>query len=201
MITAKEAIKQTMNTLNPTKEYTLDEERKQRRLDHLTETWNKICPPLYQDTKEELINQERLQRVFEWHPKQGRNLWIEGPSGAQKTRLAYLRLEDLYFEQGYGCWAVNAVEMCNRIQIADGKTREAEIERLSKYAVLLIDDLGKEPNTQQVNSSLYLLAEKRLAYKRTTIITANSYTRDRKDADLPTYRRLLENSLILEVQP
>ena len=187
-----------MNSINPTREFTLDDERKRRRMDHLNERWRMICPPLYRETSEEMIAKEKWDSVFSWHPNEERNLWIEGPSGSQKTRLAYIRLEDLHYVQGFGCWAVNAVEMCNRLQIADGKTREAEIERLSRFSVLLIDDLGKEPNTQQVNSSLYLLAEKRTANKKVTIITANLNTRERKDNDVPTYRRLLENALVLE---
>jgi len=199
MITAKEAITQAMNTLNPSKEYTLDQERSQRRLDALREKWGAICPPIYQETDTNLIDDKKQDAIFGWNPADKKNLWIKGPSGTQKTRLAFLRLEQLHFS-GWGCFAVNVVELANNLAIADGREREEKIEKLAKYAVLLLDDMGKEPNTQQVTSSLYLLAEKRMANKRVTIITSNSQTRAKTqdDTEYPTYRRLMENAVIVE---
>lgn len=199
MITSKEAIKQVMNTLNPSKEYTIDQERNRRRLDALREKWDAICPPIYQETDDNLIDDEKQNAIFGWNPEDKKNLWIQGPSGTQKTRLAFMRLGQLHFS-GWGCFAVNVVELANSLAIADGAEREEKIEKLAKYAVLLLDDMGKEPNTQQVTSSLYLLAEKRLANKRVTIITSNSQTRakTKDDTEYPTYRRLMENCVMVE---
>lgn len=199
MITAKEAITQVMNTLNPMKEFTIDKERSLRKLDILREKWATICPPIYQETDIDLIDSKKQNAVLGWNPSDKKNLWITGPSGTQKTRLAYLRLEQLHFS-GWGCFAVNVVELANNLAIADGREREQKIEKLAKYAVLLLDDMGKEPNTQQVTSSLYLLAEKRLANKRVTIITSNAQTRAKTqdDTEYPTYRRLMENAIIVE---
>lgn len=199
MITVKEAITQAMNTLNPTKEHTIEQERNRRRIDALNEKWDTICPPLYQETDVDLVDTKKQEAVFMWNPSDKKNLWIKGPSGTQKTRLAYLRLRQLHYS-GWGCFAVNVVELANSLAIADGSERDEKIEKLSKYAVLLLDDMGKEPNTQQVTSSLYLLAEKRLANKRVTIITSNSQTRAKtnEDTEYPTYRRLKENAIIVE---
>ena len=39
---------------------------------------------------------------------------------------------------GWGCFAVNVVELANSLVIADGSERDEKIEKLSKYAVLLL---------------------------------------------------------------
>ena len=81
------------------------------------------------------------------------------------------------------------VELANSLAIADGSERDEKIEKLSKYAVLLLGDMGKEPNTQQVTSSPYLLAEKRLANKRFTIITSNEHAKPNKRTHYRTRKK------------
>ena len=167
-----------------------------RLLNERKERWNKICPPLYKETDIKKIDRKRLEKVMSWNPKDGRNLWIKGETGKQKTRMAFLLIEKLLFE-GYSVEAINAVELGIKLSqpVWDGK--EKELERLSRYSVLLIDDLGKEPDTQSISQYLYLLVEKRYSHKKLTIITSNQL--QLKEAQRPTYRRLFENAKCAEV--
>ena len=167
-----------------------------RLLNERKERWNKICPPLYKETDIKKIDRKRLEKVMSWNPKDGRNLWIKGETGKQKTRMAFLLIEKLLFE-GYSVEAINAVELGIKLPQPVWDSKEKELERLSRYSVLLIDDLGKEPDTQSISQYLYLLVEKRYSHKKLTIITSNEL--QRKEAQHPTYRRLFENAKCAEV--
>lgn len=160
--------------------------------------WDKICPPLYRQTDRQRIeNKDLLKDIMNWNPVRGLNLCILGPTGKQKTRMAFLLLEKLLFINGYSVEAINAVELGMKLsrQVWDGK--EEELERISRYQVLLIDDLGKEPDTQTISQYLYLLVEKRYSHNKQTIITANESKE--KETQRPIYRRLMENALVVEV--
>jgi hypothetical protein len=64
--------------------------------------WDKICPPLYRQTDRQRIeNKELLKDIMNWNPIRGANLWILGPTGKQKTRMAFLLLEKLLFINGF----------------------------------------------------------------------------------------------------
>jgi hypothetical protein len=170
----------------------IEEQRKER--------WNKICPILYRETDENKIKKERLDFVLSWNPHEGKNLWLNGESGTQKTRMAYLLLKQKLF-MGYSVESINAVELGIKMSMPAWDGREREIDRLSKYSILLIDDLGKEPNTQMVVSGFSLLIEKRYANKKLNIITSNNQTRAETKSDLvySTYRRLREICIFVEV--
>jgi len=198
--TAPEAMEELLESLPQFRETSsrIDAEREQRRLDAMNEAWIKICPLLYRETDPTKIKSSRLEAVMDWNPRDGRNLWITGPSGTQKTRMAYLLLHKLMLK-GWGVGSINAVELAMKLSkpVWDGK--EAELERLSKYSVLLIDDLGKEPSTQSIEQYFYLLIEKRYSNKKVNIITSNNKTRARLDQDSDTYRRLREGARLMEI--
>lgn len=200
--TAPEEMKEVLESLPQFREMPsrIDAEREQRRVDAMNEAWIKMCPPLYRETDPSKIKSSRLEAVMSWNPRDGRNLWIAGPSGTQKTRMAYLLLHKLMIK-GWGVGSINAVELAMKLSkpVWDGK--EAELERLSKYSVLLIDDLGKEPNTQSIAQYFYLLIEKRYSNKKVNIITSNNQTRARLDRETerPTYRRLEEGARFMEI--
>ena len=198
--TAPEAMEELLESLPQFREPSsrIDAEREQRRLDAMNEAWIKMCPPLYRETDPTKIKSSRLEAVMDWNPRDGRNLWITGPSGTQKTRMAYLLLHKLMLK-GWGVGSINAVELAMKLSkpVWDGK--DAELQRLSKYSVLLIDDLGKEPNTQSIEQYFYLLIEKRYSNKKVNIITSNNKTRARLDQDSDTYRRLREGARIMEI--
>ena len=198
--TAPEAMEELLESLPQFRETSsrIDTEREQRRLDAMNEAWIKMCPLLYRETDSTKIKSSRLEAVMDWNPRDGRNLWITGPSGTQKTRMAYLLLHKLMLK-GWGVGSINAVELAMKLSkpVWDGK--EAELERLSKYSVLLIDDLGKEPSTQSIEQYFYLLIEKRYSNKKVNIITSNNKTRARLDQDSDTYRRLREGARIMEI--
>ena len=199
--TAPEVMKEVLESLPQFRDTSsrIDAEREQRRLDAMNEAWIKMCPPLYRETDSSRIKSGLLEAVMAWNPRDGSNLWITGPTGTRKTRIAYLLLHKLMMK-GWGVGSINAVELAMKLSkpVWDGK--EAELERLSKYSVLLIDDLGKEPNTQSIAQYFYLLIEKRYSNKKVNIITSNNETRARlgEDTERPTYRRLQEGARIVE---
>ena len=87
MITVKEAISQAMNTLNPTKEHTIEQERNRRRIDALNEKWDTICPPLYQETDVDLVDTKKQEAVFMWNPSDKKISGLRGRLELKKLGL------------------------------------------------------------------------------------------------------------------
>ena len=158
-----------------------DAEQKQKAFAAKTESWNRICPPLYQLTNPEhpAINQKALCAALQWQNNMdGAGVCFIGPSGLCKTRIMLLLAKRLHFE-GVGVFFISSTRLAWAFQNqfgADQRNGEARdsIASAHKIPVLFLDDVGKEKFTETVERDFYDLIEQRTSHLRPTHWTANA---------------------------
>ncbi len=174
------------------------------------DAWEAICPPLYRQTDPKDTGLSRCVReaLIAWKPTDSRGLGIIGRTGTGKTRLTFLKLQELHFE-GVPIMATTAKRMERHIFdcYSDEKFVKQDarsiVDRARAIAVLFIDDVGKEKFTERVSGEFYDLIESRTANLLPTLWTANAAANDlvsRMGGEYgePTVRRLIEFSTIIE---
>jgi DNA polymerase III delta prime subunit len=136
--------------------------------------WQWLCPPLYRETDPARLPPVPLAEVMAWqYGPQG--LLLIGPTGAGKTRAAYLLLRRLLDEDesrriiAFGCLDFGH-EAARRFREATGETWVAGVARAD---VVFFDDFGKEPLTERVEAELFGLIEYRTAHHLPILATSN----------------------------
>ena len=162
--------------------------------------WMEVCPLIYRRT--DLL---RLPECFsEWLKPldPGKGLFIKGPTGWGKTRLAYSVLH-ICQDEGWTVDAISHVELARLgIALVSGSSEAKERARirykeLTWVGALLIDDFGKATETPRSVEALAQLVEDRTANYRPTIWTTNGskpwlIERLGADAGPAILRRILE---------
>ena len=67
--------------------------------------WDRICPPIYQETDPARINPKCLKAAMEWSLEHADGLGLIGSTGAGKTRAAFIALKRA-FDDNQSCAAV-----------------------------------------------------------------------------------------------
>jgi len=138
---------------------------------------------------------------FPQHLRDGMGLLYYGPVGTGKTFLAGC-IANAVLAQGY------KVKMTNFATVADEMwsvpDKAAYIADLSRYPLLILDDLGVERKSEYMQEMVYKIVNARYVAGAPVIVTTN-LTPDEltKTADLGyrrTYDRLLEKCLPIEVK-
>jgi DNA replication protein DnaC len=107
---------------------------------------------------------------FNRHKK---GILLGGARGVGKTTLAVATLKEL-IEKGFIVYFGNIVDIKNRIYKSyDTNTTEEVIERMLDVDLLVIDDLGKETETDNVNELIYKLINTLWNEERGVFITTN----------------------------
>lgn len=130
-----------------------------------------ICPPLYRDTKPEMISTPKKDIVLQWE-YQPRGLLLYGEPRTFKTRLAWLVVKNLVLE-GRTVEAMTSGEFALQSAENAGSEGRQWFHRLAKADVLFIDDFGKSKMTERVEADLFDVLEVRAANLKPCIITTN----------------------------
>ena len=174
-----------------------------------TELWAAICPALYRDTVPSRIpDQAQLERVLGWEYN-AKGLLLTGPTGAGKTRSAWLLLASLFFDQGRRIKAFDGIGWGIAVSAAYGEPSFTEewLDQICKSDILFLDDLFKAKMTEAQEQALYGVFERRSAWMRPTIVTMNSTGRmilermteqGRADRGEPLLRRMAEFCDVIE---
>lgn len=160
-----------------------------RRLDRCRK-WFKACPPILQrsDWSRPVLqpNRAAIDQVRNWRPgKDGRGLLISGPTGLGKSRAFWSLLHRLMVKEGVDVEIATAVDFFYELQaqIKFGSDCSARfIRQQVEVPILALDDLGQQAVTQArtewSEASFFQIIDKRLGYRRPTIITTNLSARE-----------------------
>lgn len=140
------------------------------------------------------IKAKNYCKNFEELKRQGVGLLMYGGVGTGKSHLAACIGNEL-IEQGYTVLMTNFATIVNHLQSKfDG--RQEYIDNLSRYDLLILDDLGAERSTEFMNEQIFQIVNSRYVSGLPMIVTTNLTSEQIvKTADITTSRimdRLIE---------
>lgn len=148
-------------------------EQEQIEQEHrLQARWQELCPPRFRQTDRNRLPAELLRQVMDWEFGQT-GLVLYGPTGACKTRVAWLLMERL-LREGRTIAAYDDVTFsndCSRLYY-EGEG-PVWFQALCDVDVLFLDDLGKASLTPRVESTLWGVVDRRINYMKPIIATTN----------------------------
>lgn len=138
---------------------------------------------------------------FDQMRERGKGLLFYGTVGTGKTFHAACIVNAL-IDRGYPCLMTNFARLVNTLQgMFDGK--QAYIDSLNKFDLLVIDDLASERDTEYMNEIVQNIVDSRYRAGLPTIVTTNLTADELKNpADVRkqrTFSRLLEMTFPIEV--
>lgn len=147
----------------------MEKEREQRQL---IERWNRVCPPLFQDTMDSELPRDLLEKVLSWEfgPV---GLILHGPTGVCKTRCMYRLLKELIFQNievkqfGPGEFEGYCI---TKFLNGDGPDW---IDQVKRTEVLFFDDFLKAKLTPRPESELFTVLDYRYTHKLPILATTN----------------------------
>lgn len=155
------------------------------------------------DRKNEKISSilQNYVNNFESMKEKGKGLLLYGSVGTGKTFGAAC-IANALIDKGYACLVTNFARLINTIGgMFDGK--QAYIDGLNRYSLLVIDDLASERDTDYMNETVFNIIDSRYRAGLPLIITTNLTAQELKNpADIRKqriYSRLLEMTIPIEV--
>lgn len=134
--------------------------------------------------------------------KKGKGLLLYGDVGTGKTYAA-CEVANALIDQGHQVLVTNFAKLCNTLQgMFEGK--QQYIDSLNRYALLIIDDLAAERDTEYMQEQVYNIIDARYRAGLPMIITTNLSGQQLKNPDSISkeriYSRILERCHPIEVK-
>lgn len=138
--------------------------------------------------------------VERWHACYENNigLLLFGPVGTGKTFFAGC-IANALLDQCVPVLMTNFSKIINTLSGMYNEDKNAYIESLSSYDLLIIDDLGIERNTEYVLEQIYSIIDARYRSRKPMIITTNLGLNDMKNAAAADIRYARIYDRILEI--
>lgn len=101
------------------------------------------------------------------------NLYLHGECGSGKTHLACM-IARRVLDSGADALYVQPGKFLRRVRGKSGDEEQAEIDRLVRMPLLVIDDLGTEKDTEYAVQILYeVINDRIMAYRNGLVVTSN----------------------------
>lgn len=138
---------------------------------------------------------------FEQMRKNGKGLLLYGPVGTGKTFISAC-IANALIDKGYPCMATNFARLTNIIQgMREG--RQEYIDSLDRFALLVIDDIASERDTEYMQEIVTNIIDARYRSRKPLIVTTNLTSEELKNpAEMRKqriYSRLFEMCVPVEV--
>lgn len=140
------------------------------------EVFNRICPPLYQDTDPARLTAYSRSILALPYPKTtGQGALFMGKTRTGKTRTAWLLARNWFIPAYRTLMAFNGGSFSRAVADNYGKGTATEWhDNLKTADILVLDDIFKTRITDAVQDALFSVVEDRMAYRLPTILTLNS---------------------------
>lgn len=143
----------------------------------------------------------RYAEQFDNLREQGKGLLLYGPVGTGKTFLAACVVNSLV-DRGIPCHMTSFARLGNLLSVP-GPERQARMDELGRYELLVVDDLAAERDTEFMHELVYSVIDARYRQGLPLIVTTNLTGAELKNpAQIKrrrTYSRLLEMCYPAEV--
>lgn len=138
---------------------------------------------------------------FEERYRKGEGLLLYGDVGSGKSYMAAC-IANAVLDMGKSVLMSNFSELINRME-GSYADKQAFIDNLNSYSLIVIDDLGIERNTEYMQEQVYNIINTRYRVRKPMIITTNLTMKEMLNPDnlgrLRIYDRLLERNFPIEV--
>lgn len=124
--------------------------------------------------------------------KEGRGLLLSGNTGIGKT-FAACEIVNGLIDRGFRCYVTNFARLLNALQ--GTYDRQELIDGLSRYQLIVIDDLGVERTTEFAVEQVYNIVDSRYRSGLPMIITTNLSLQEIKRPTSYAYKRIYERIL------
>jgi replicative DNA helicase len=144
----------------------------------------------------------RYAENFPRFKEKGKGILFYGTVGAGKTFISAC-IANALIDQGYPCLVTNFARLTNTISgMFDGK--QEYIDSLSRFSLLVIDDLAAERDTEYMNEIVFNIIDSRyrsgLPLIITTNLTAQELSNPAQISKQRIYSRLLEMCIPIEIK-
>lgn len=145
---------------------------------------------------------KRYAAHFSELAKEGQGLVFHGGMGTGKT-YASACIANAVMEQGYSVLMTNMSRIYNTVN-STWENRQSDIDRLMRYDLLIIDDLGVERGSEHVTETVYAVIDGRYKANKPMVVSTNLTIEELKStSDLGRariYQRMLERCYPVEVK-
>ena len=150
---------------------------------------------------EEIKKAHRYVTEWDTMKSENRGLLLWGNVGTGKTYIAAC-IANALIEKGVSVLMTNFSKILNTLSPMYNGDRNAFIDSLNQYSLLIIDDLGIERNSEFALEQVFSVIDSRYRCKKPMIITTNLTIDEMNHADLAhtrIYNRILERCTPLMV--
>ena len=139
---------------------------------------------------------------FDRYYKDGAGLLMYGDVGTGKSFMAAC-IANAVLDKGKQVLMSNFSELINRMQ-GNYEDRQAFIDSLNNYSLIVIDDLGIERNTEYMQEQVFNIVDTRIRANKPIIVTTNLSMNDifntEDNGRKRIYHRILERTFPIEVK-
>lgn len=139
---------------------------------------------------------------FDKYFEEGKGILFSGNIGAGKTYMAAC-ITNAVIDSGRTALFTSLPELCRTLGSEFDGSKQANLERLDKYSLLILDDLGVERDTPSMLENVYSIIDGRYRSGKPMIVTTNLSVEELKNCkDMRygrIYDRILGKSFVLSV--
>ena len=146
---------------------------------------------------------KRYADDFVEHMAEGRGITFTGNLGAGKTYMAAC-IANRLIDKGFTVLFTSLPELCRSLGSEFDGSKQENLDRLDKYSLLILDDLGVERDTPAMIENVYSIIDGRYRCGKPLIVTTNLSVAELQNTEdirfARVYDRVLGSSYVLTMK-